>query len=143
VVRGQGVRPKPVRRVAVRHLVEVGVGGPEAREELEAPGAIPAFFPQLALRRGERILTGDRAPARQLPRHRARQVAVLADEEDARVVHERQHAHGHADVEDGVDDFLAVGQPPDVLTKRDLAACVPRGGSQTRPPRGHRVGMVS
>src|SRR3989441_9996245 len=114
-----------------------------SREELEALGAIPAFFPELTLRRDERVLAGERAPARELPRHRARQVPVLADEQDVGVVHERQHADGHADVEDGVDDFLAVGQPPDVLANRELAACRPRGGTETRPPRGHRVGMVS
>src|SRR5439155_1536798 len=96
VVLGQRIHPEAVRRVAVRHLVEVRVGGPEAREELEALGAISAFFPELTLRRDERVLAGERAPARELPRHRARQVPVLADEQDVGVVHERQHADGHA-----------------------------------------------
>src|SRR5881296_3118275 len=46
------------------------------------------------------------------------------------VVHAREHAHGRADVEDWIDDFLAVGQAPGVLAERELAARIARSGAE-------------
>jgi len=114
----------------------------KARQELEPFGPVAALFAQLALGGRQGILVGLRAAARKLPRNLAQQVAILADQEHARRLHEREHANGHADREDGVDDLLAIRQPPRILAERELAARVERRGRQARPGCVHRP-MIS
>src|SRR3989441_5235232 len=143
VVGGQRVRREAVRRIAVRLLVEIRVRWIEARQELETLGPVAAFLAEFALGSRDGLLPGQGAPAGKLPRHRVEEVAVLADEENAGFIDERQDGDADTSVKDWIDDFLAVGQAPGVLAERDLAARIARSGAEARPAGGHRVGMVS
>jgi 2-dehydro-3-deoxy-L-rhamnonate dehydrogenase (NAD+) len=142
LVGGQGIVGQPVGRVAVRDLVQVGVGRVEGRQELEPLGAVAPFLAQLALRRGPGFFAGLGAAPRKLPRDRADEVAILADEQDPTRLDEGEHADRHADREDRVDDLLAVRQPPGIFAEGELAARVERRRRQAGPGRVHRP-MIS